>query len=610
MPDSEQQPTGFNQAESNTNPVPNESTKTIEDILTQVQQGLEAKGNQNDLPLVFQIDKSIVYKAIPGQEAIIDKLNPERLKSLRTALEDPQALSSRVRIYLDKAKTENKVFEAVNGEVLKDDLGLAPPQPEVENAQAAVEEAAQDAEQAKPAQPVAEKPASQKAVEEQQQQFQNAEDFSGYIQQALKANEYQGNLPLSISFDNELIYKAAPGKRPEVNTVTPEQLELIQLAISDPAGLKGEVKISVNDKPVYHVKDGKVLTDTLKLAPAQQEKVSAEVATQAQAQPTQAQAQAQPEVQPQSQGDLEQRIATLESQIAAMQSQMVQTQQELKLVNQQLAKYQQQQQQSPEIAVDKKVNGWLKGIRSTIGNALETLGQKISGRAEQDLAKMQVFQATLQSYHAQTQQNIDGMYQNVTEFMTGTQQKLDEMRQTTTNFVSTAQNTLGKIGTDTTNTMKTVLDQVKTVHDNGVERHYAAHDAVKNAVITAAGLVTGEKTPTRLTINGKPVTVEERPPFNAKEKWREFSQQVKGNSVLGKDVTALTRLAYQAGHSEGEIRQILMQNPKVKQHGEVGTQTLVDIPLRNLNYTLSNQSSQPQTNQQHLQNNQDSGMML
>jgi hypothetical protein len=75
-------------------------------------------------------------------------------------------------------------------------------------------------------------------------------------------------------------------------------------------------------------------------------------------------------------------------------------------------------------------------------------------------------------------------------------------------------------------------------------------------------------------------------------------------------VTALTRLAYQAGHSEGEIRQILMQNPKVKQHGEVGTQTLVDIPLRNLNYTLSNQSSQPQTNQQHLQNNQDSGMML
>ncbi|BAY95769.1 MULTISPECIES: hypothetical protein [unclassified Tolypothrix] len=70
---------------------------------------------------------------------------------------------------------------------------------------------------------------------------------------------------LSIYVGNQPKYKGHPDGKVSVNLMTPELVDKINTAINDPQNLKGSVRIMIGKDKVYHVKDGKVLSDKLGL---------------------------------------------------------------------------------------------------------------------------------------------------------------------------------------------------------------------------------------------------------------------------------------------------------------------------------------------------------
>lgn len=80
-----------------------------------------------------------------------------------------------------------------------------------------------------------------------------------------KFQELDTTKDLSIYVGNQPKYKGHPDGEVSVNLMTPELVDKINTAINDPQNLKGSVRIMIGKDKVYHVKDGKVLSDKLGL---------------------------------------------------------------------------------------------------------------------------------------------------------------------------------------------------------------------------------------------------------------------------------------------------------------------------------------------------------
>ncbi|MBD2303396.1 apolipoprotein A1/A4/E family protein [Nostoc sp. FACHB-87] len=90
------------------------------------------------------------------------------------------------------------------------------------------------------------------------------------IQQKAKSKDIKTNDDVTINVGREKVYKGAIGEKPSKNTLTPEQVNKIRIAISDPKKSQGTISIKIGKQEVFRVQDGQVKTDKLGLAPIEQ----------------------------------------------------------------------------------------------------------------------------------------------------------------------------------------------------------------------------------------------------------------------------------------------------------------------------------------------------
>jgi hypothetical protein len=90
------------------------------------------------------------------------------------------------------------------------------------------------------------------------------------IQQKAKSKEIPTSNDISIYAGGRQVYKGVSLQSPSKNTLTPEQLENINKAVSDPKSSQGTISIKIGQSEVFRVKNGIVSNDLLGLAPRTQ----------------------------------------------------------------------------------------------------------------------------------------------------------------------------------------------------------------------------------------------------------------------------------------------------------------------------------------------------
>lgn len=191
------------------------------------------------------------------------------------------------------------------------------------------------------------------------------EDILSEIDNKLKAQEFQGALPLSVRIGSSVVFKAILGQEPTINKITPAQFALLQQAIADPQGILGSVRIYVGKENVFHVTDGVVKEDKLGLAPTKQ---FTQENTQAIAQVNQSQTQS----------------ASLQDQITALQTTVERQQQQIDALNQRLN----QIVDSSVFVANEKLSNWFSNVRSKVQTAGQSAVAQVSDKLEQNKAAL------------------------------------------------------------------------------------------------------------------------------------------------------------------------------------------------------------------------------
>jgi len=92
------------------------------------------------------------------------------------------------------------------------------------------------------------------------------------IQQKAKSKEMPTSNDISIYAGGRQVYKGVVGQEPSKNTLTPEQLENINKAITDPKNSQGTISIKIGKSEVFRVQNGIVSNDVLGLVSSSQQK--------------------------------------------------------------------------------------------------------------------------------------------------------------------------------------------------------------------------------------------------------------------------------------------------------------------------------------------------
>ncbi|MBN3957802.1 hypothetical protein [Nostoc sp. NMS8] len=90
------------------------------------------------------------------------------------------------------------------------------------------------------------------------------------IQQKAKSKEIPTSNDISIYAGGKQVYKGLVGQSPYKNLLTSEQLENINLAITDPKNSQGTISIKIGKSEVFRVQNGRITNDLLGLAPPSQ----------------------------------------------------------------------------------------------------------------------------------------------------------------------------------------------------------------------------------------------------------------------------------------------------------------------------------------------------
>ena len=90
------------------------------------------------------------------------------------------------------------------------------------------------------------------------------------IQQKAKSKEIPTSNDISIYAGGKQVYKGLVGQSPSKNLLTSEQLENINLAITDPQNSQGTISIKIGKSEVFRVQNGRITNDLLGLAPLSQ----------------------------------------------------------------------------------------------------------------------------------------------------------------------------------------------------------------------------------------------------------------------------------------------------------------------------------------------------
>ncbi len=380
------------------------------------------------------------------------------------------------------------------------------------------------------------------------------EDVLQKIHTAFQARQFQGNLPLVIKVDDEVVFKAIPGREPTVNKIQPEQVALLQKALEDPYGVQGSVRILVGRETLFHVKDGQVLTDKLGLAPQPTQTHSSQSQS-AQPSPSQAvkpQANQSPAMTPQEQ------ITALEAKIEQMQKQIDQ----LSTIDQKLDKF----VNHPlfQNIGDERINHWLNNVHSQI----YTTGQQEVTRTSNDL---QQNQANLLS---KVQQLWQGLKENITDVLHATHYGVQGIA---------GQAALGM----TAASAKLASTVGQKLPDGSV-------------------VLENRNSNQRLEVNGNNVAIKERPQLDPQTLWDKYSQGLSADRPVQRTLAAAQN-AIQDGMTKTAVEDMLKADPQFQklqqQQGLKQAQQYAKQMTRSaIRREQQTQAKEPQQHRQRSQN--------
>lgn len=82
---------------------------------------------------------------------------------------------------------------------------------------------------------------------------------------------------ITVLDNNKMVYESIGDKKPKINTITPQVVERLEIGVNNPKDLTGSLTIKIGGKKVYEIEDGKVMIDTLGLAPKEELKARTEL---------------------------------------------------------------------------------------------------------------------------------------------------------------------------------------------------------------------------------------------------------------------------------------------------------------------------------------------
>ena len=366
-----------------------------------------------------------------------------------------------------------------------------------------------------------------------QENSRSIEDLLKKVNQGLKARQFQGNLPLSVTIGKSLAFKAVSGERPITNKITPEQVTLLQKALENPKGVEGAVRISVGNETVFHVKNGQLTIDKLGLAqqptgqtqPSSQESTQTKLSSQQSSKTQSAQPQSEQGQTAQTQRTKPQTTQapppSLSAQIASLQATIERQQAQLNEMNQRLERF-----MSSNVVIvtgNEQLKSWFGDLHTKAENA----GQQAIGHTSNKL-----------------EQNKASLMSKVQQLWTGTKEAVTDKIHATGNAIQekASEIALGVVNAAATKLASTVGEKLT---DGTVVLESRSRDQ-------------------RLDMNSNGISLQQRPQLDPAEQWDKFSQGIEG---VAKDrpvqySLAVARNAVRHGMSRTSIEDMLVADPQ------------------------------------------------
>jgi hypothetical protein len=99
-----------------------------------------------------------------------------------------------------------------------------------------------------------------------QEHKETTEYLLNFIDNKLQESGLKTDAEISIKIDKETVYQSKIAQKPVQDTLTEEGINQIRTALENPQQLKGSLSIFIGKEKFFHAKNGKVITDYLKLA--------------------------------------------------------------------------------------------------------------------------------------------------------------------------------------------------------------------------------------------------------------------------------------------------------------------------------------------------------
>ncbi|NBD33213.1 MAG: hypothetical protein GVY17_09675 [Cyanobacteria bacterium] len=103
----------------------NEKTeRDLNDLVSRIQQAAQQSQYKGSIPLKIRFGREKVFEALPGEEPAKNTITSAQIELLQKAFSDPQGIQGSIKVPLGG----EEIFKVKNGQVLIDQLGLAPTQ--------------------------------------------------------------------------------------------------------------------------------------------------------------------------------------------------------------------------------------------------------------------------------------------------------------------------------------------------------------------------------------------------------------------------------------------------------------------------------------------------
>jgi uncharacterized protein YjbJ (UPF0337 family) len=299
------------------------------------------------------------------------------------------------------------------------------------------------------------------------------------IQQKAKSKEIPTSNDISIYAGGKQVYKGLVGQSPSKNLLTSEQLENINLAITDPQNSQGTISIKIGKSEVFRVQNGRITNDLLGLAPPSQpnkvvtkERIYSVEALQKQVKVLQSKLQAQQKLvesiketqqTPESLSKLIDQVAEMGKSLEKQQQLIENTQKALSQVN---------ERSLPQIQ-NTKLQNWVGKIEHQVKQTSKNLFERIKDVLTPEVTKLRNEITSLKSQ----------INEQITSFKDEVKYQTDSVRSELNQQVGNLTGELRTQADGVKNTIEQKIKSVKSAIDNTRTELRVAVDDVKGQAI-------------------------------------------------------------------------------------------------------------------------------